>query len=670
MNKKIYLSLSCILALSVNAQDLGTIEVIETINNKVVNNVHTQDVKSADLAEVLAKKSPSISMIRRSGIANDIILRGQKRDNIKVTIDGGVIHGACPNRMDPPTSHIITSNVQSVEIEEGPFDVTEFGNLSGSVKITTKKPETGLHGSIETTLGSFGYKRGVINVSGGKETVKVALTYSKEESDQYKDGNGDTLFDQNIKNATSAGDRYQDKYKNMKAYEKQSLMVKTLVNINDNNELEISGTKNESDDVLYPSSGMDAKYDDSKLINLKYTAKNLGSLSKKLEVKMFKSDVDHPMDITLRTKNVTMASGTMMQKKMVGMTNHLTTDAKGLKVMNTFDALDSEFLVGMDSSTRNWDGKYYSDLVSDMGKSIDDADTKNNALFFKNTKKMDNFKFEFGARYDNTKIDTANNADENREYNGLSGNLVVTLAPNKNTQYFVGIGSASRVPDARELYFQKSGNSIGTDTLEKTTNTEIDFGLEHKYKDGKIKAKFFYSKLDNYIYFRDSGTEDKFENIDAKIYGFELDGSYYINDSLTLGAGYAYKVGKKDEVIDGQSDTDLADITPAKTTIALTYDHSDITSFRTEFVNVATWDKYDSDNGEQSIDGYNIVNLKAQTTFTKNFELIVGIDNLFDETYAVSNTYSDLALLSSGTTEKMLLNEPGRYIYANLKFKF
>ena len=662
MNKKICLSLSCAFALNLYAQDLGTMEVAEKVTNKVVNNVNTQDIKNADLAEVLAKKSPSISMIRRSGIANDIILRGQKRDNIKVTIDGGMIHGACPNRMDPPTSHIITSNIQTVEINEGPFDVTEFGNLSGNVKITTQKPQTGVHGSLEGTFGSFGYKKGVINASAGNEKVKVAVTYSKEESDQYKDGNGDTLFEQNSKNATTAADKYQDKYKDMKAYEKQSLMVKTIININDNHELEISGTKNESDNILYPSTGMDAKYDDSKLFNAKYTAKNLGSFSKKLEVKIFKSDVDHPMDITLRNKNT--------NAMMAGMTNHLTTDAKGLKVMNTFDALGSEFLVGLDTSKRNWDGKYYNDKKPFIGHSIDDSDTKNNALFIKNTKKIDNFKFEVGARYDKTKIDTANSSDEDREYNSLSGNVVVTLTPNKNTQYFVGIGKASRVPDARELYFQKSGKSIGTDTLEKTTNTEIDFGLEHKYEDGKVKAKFFYSKLENYIYFRNSGTENKFENIDAKIYGLELNGSYYINDTLTLDAGYAYKVGKKDEAMTGQTDKDLADITPAKTTIGLTYDHSDMTSLRTEFVNVAKWDKFDSDNGEQALDSYNIVNIKAQTAFSKNIELTVGVDNLFDETYAVSNTYSDLTLLASGSNEKMLLNEPGRYVYANLKFKF
>ncbi|MBT4031229.1 MAG: TonB-dependent receptor, partial [Campylobacteraceae bacterium] len=111
MNKKIYISAICALAISASATDLGTIEVAEEINTKVVNDVSGEEVKSADLAEALSKKSPSISLIRRSGIANDIVLRGQKRDNIRVTIDDAVVCGACMNRMDPPTSHVITTNV-------------------------------------------------------------------------------------------------------------------------------------------------------------------------------------------------------------------------------------------------------------------------------------------------------------------------------------------------------------------------------------------------------------------------------------------------------------------------------------------------------------------------------------------------------------------------------
>ena len=53
------------------------------------------------LGEALFKQSPSVSLVRRSGVANDIIVRGQKKDNINVTIDGVKVYGACPEQNGP-----------------------------------------------------------------------------------------------------------------------------------------------------------------------------------------------------------------------------------------------------------------------------------------------------------------------------------------------------------------------------------------------------------------------------------------------------------------------------------------------------------------------------------------------------------------------------------------
>ena len=90
---------------------------------------------------------------------------------------------------------------------------------------------------------------------------------------------------------------------------------------------------------------------------------------------------------------------------------------------------------------------------------------------------------------------------------------------------------------------------------------------------------------------------------------------------------------------------------------------------RLEIVAADTWDTIDSQNGEQELDAYTVVNLKVSHDVTNSFNLTAGVDNLFDKTYAVSNTFFDLTLLSTGT-DPMLLNEPGRYFYVNAKYKF
>ncbi len=668
MNKKIYISAVCALAISASAADLGTISVKEKVNTQVVDKINTTEVKNADLAESLTNQSASISMIRRSGISNDIILRGQKRDNIVVTIDDLKVFGACANRMDPPISHAVNENVDKVIVTEGPYDVTEFGTLSGSVKVKTKKISKKLKGNIETTVGSFGYKKGSIGVSGGNDTIRVGFTASTETSDQYEDGDGNTLAQQVEKKSPTK--KYNDAHKDMDAYTKKSYMGKAQITIDDKQNLDLSYTVIDSDDIIYPSTGMDALEDKSHMLNLKYMIKELSSFSKKLEIRAYHSDVSHPMSNRYRVGKTSLNDTT----------NDMTTDAKGLKILNTLDIFNSELLIGVDHSIRNWDGDFYIAGNYASGgpikiKSIADSDTKNSAIFLQDKKAFGKVVIKTGLRYDKTTIDNTKTTqnDLDRDFHSTSANIFTTYNQSKNLKYFAGIGQAYRVPDSRELYFKKwmmGLKDIGTDTLDQTKNSEIDLGMEKKCDEGKLKAKVFYSKLKNYIYFHKGIPNDNFENIDAKIYGLELSAARYLNDQFTLDMAYSYKKGKKDNALNGQTDTDLADITPAKAMIGLTYDYNDNIMGKISVINVASWKDYDSDNGEQAIDGYTTVNFKSAIKFNKRFETTFGVDNIFDKTYQVSNTYADLALNLDTSGEVMLLNEPGRYVYANLKFKF
>jgi iron complex outermembrane receptor protein len=128
MYKKIIpLSLTVVAVLNASEIQLPKISIEST----TITEVSQEAQLSADLAQALSSSVPSIDMNRRSGIANDIYIRGQKRDNISVDVDGTKIFGACPNRMDPPTSHIVTSQIEDIEVIEGPYDVENFGTLSG-----------------------------------------------------------------------------------------------------------------------------------------------------------------------------------------------------------------------------------------------------------------------------------------------------------------------------------------------------------------------------------------------------------------------------------------------------------------------------------------------------------------------------------------------------------
>lgn len=217
MKKIVSLSLVCT-AMILNASEttLEDISVVEKVNMKTVKDVSANQIKSADLAEALTKNIPSISLVRRSGIANDIILRGAKKDNINVLIDNSKIYGACPNRMDPTTSHVLTNNIESVEVIEGPYDVENFGTLSGAVKIKTKQPSQDFKGEVNLNVGSFSYRKLSTTIQGGNERVKLLISASTEESDPYKDGNGDNFKEQQKKHGVPTSNQYSSEADNKK----------------------------------------------------------------------------------------------------------------------------------------------------------------------------------------------------------------------------------------------------------------------------------------------------------------------------------------------------------------------------------------------------------------------------------------------------------------------
>ena len=679
MKRVIGLSLISVIYLHAASMELGTIDVKAKVDTEVINDVHGEDIKSADLAEALFKQSPSISLVRRSGIANDVIIRGQKKDNINVTIDGAKVCGACPNRMDPPVSHVLTNNIDYIELNEGPFNVEDFGVLSADVKVHTIKPSKAWSGDINLGYGSWNYKKAAFSLSGGTESLRILVSASTETSEQYKDGDGNDFVGQ-IQREIDAGKvntrknpQYQERYKSLDAYDKKTLMTKIFWDIADNQELRLGYTANRSDDVLYPSSKMDAMYDDSDIYNVEYTLKALGKYSKKLDLQLYQSEVEHPMSTNYRKMG-----------KKIYMTHALTTKMQGAKLKNSFDIGTHTITAGLDYSLRNWDGGYFKNdkpLPEKFFHSIYDVDTKNKSLFLKDKIHRGKIILDMGLRYDSTEISSANTKQQSNDYDELNGYLYATYHADNKSKYFAGVGRSSRVPDAKELYWigapMKMPNgsmkamSIGTPHLDATINYEFDMGMERQFDDATFKAKLFYSQLDNFIAYNASKKMNRYENVDASIYGIEMSGTYIATESLYFDYGFAYQRGKKDRPLAGQSRTNMPEIPPFKYNLATNYDWDESLTLRAELVGSDSWSDFDAENGEQKLDAYTIFNLKATKSVAQNFEFTIGIDNLFDTTYAVSNTYKDLILLPTvGNQEVMLMNEPGRYLYANVKYTF
>ncbi|MDP2850960.1 MAG: TonB-dependent receptor [Sulfuricurvum sp.] len=666
MKKFSLLSLAAVAALATEPVTIQKITVEASAPKADGKNIVADEMvkfsRQSDLGEMLSGSLPEITHVRTSAIGNDIVLRGFKKDNINVTIDDAKICGACPNRMDPPAMHVSSSQIAEVEVQEGPFDVTQFGSLGGAINVVTKDPSKGLHTEVSATLGSYDYRKISTTVEGGNDVVQALIGYSRETSGQYKDGDGKTLTQQ-ADNASMAVQRYSTAHKNDDAYERENFWAKIVGNISDNQKLTLSYFGDRADNVLYPRYGMDALKDDTDMFKAKYQLFALGEYSDELSIEAYHSKVEHDMGNDFRAF---MASSVSLVDATI----------KGVRAENTASIAETEITFGLDLSKRNWNGTKGTRANPYTIIQLPDADTENIGVYAKALKTLGSLDLSGGLRYDDTTIDadqslTGMSTTKDRDYTNVSANVLGRYHYSANGNFFVGAGQSSRVPDARELYFAGAGNT----NLNETINREIDMGIEHTLGNLHLKGTLFYSDLKDYIYaYKVVGSTTSFANIDARIVGGDITADYALNKEWTIESGVAYQKGTKKDVAQldslatlAQTDKDLADIPPLKGRVALVFDDSK--NYAEAELIAARHQTYDVNNGEQAIGGYGILNLKYGTELGNGFSLTAGINNFFDRTYAVSNSYIGLTTIMEGA-QPLVLNEPGRNFYTTLSYKF
>jgi len=638
-----------------------------------------------DLAKILFTVFPQIGMVRSGAIGNDIVVRGFKRDDINVLLDGAKIYGACPNRMDPPTMHISIADIEKIELVEGPFDVEHFGSMGGAIRVDTRDPGTGFGGEGDLILGSFGYNKENGTIFGGDENLAFALGVTRQNSDQYEDGDGRTLVEQNwAQLGVDHPDAYKPRYRDLEAYTRNGVRAKLSLHPASGHRLRLSFLSDKAKDVLYPAFMMDALLDSTTHLNGIYTIE--GADSREFSLQAYHSRVRHDMGNQYRNSS---------DDPMLDRIHHTTSRIDGFRLKHRFQAWEMEWKGGVDASLRNWNGVCISRITS-LPKQvrIPDVDTLNRGLFLEGIKEFGSWSVKVGLRYDATDI-KAHNLDDptivnipqvqeyyqdraSREYRDWSGYLFASYRLDEEQRLFVGVGEGVRVPDAQELYFISFMNGNwsrrGNPDLKESKNRQIDLGYEGSFGTFHIKGSLFYSSVRDYIYAykSDAGNDPgvyylTWTNVDVSIYGGDLRLFVPLGEFYMLEGSVAYQRGRKDEPIEGQSDRDMAMIPPLRGRVAFGYEDGDLFAVA-ELLASAGYEHVDSDNGEQEIGGWGVVNLRATKRVGDALKLHFGVENLFDRTYAVDNTYVGRALV--GGEDPVLINEPGRFFYGALNFIF
>ncbi|EHU2522974.1 TonB-dependent receptor, partial [Acinetobacter baumannii] len=237
-----------------------------------------QPVPATDGADYL-QSIMGFNSIQSGGTNGDVTFRGMFGSRIKILTDGTENLGACPNRMDAPTSYISPESYDRISVIKGPQTV-QYANTGSAAtvlferqpeKLTSEKP---YRGQASVLLGSYGRIDHNIEAAVGDEKKYIRLNANRSESNSYQDGDGNTV---------------------PSAWEKWNADVALGFTPDENTWVEITGGKSDGES-LYAGRSMDGSQFARESLGLRFEKKNITDVIKKIEGQVNYSYNDHIMD--------------------------------------------------------------------------------------------------------------------------------------------------------------------------------------------------------------------------------------------------------------------------------------------------------------------------------------------------------------------------------------
>ncbi len=622
---------------------------------------------SSEAASDLAASDAAIDMRRTTGKPQEITIRGLGREDLAITAEGAMTHGACPGRMDPPLSHLNAARIDQIETTKGPYNVRQLGAMGGGAEVKHKPLPDGRTLEAKAGVASFDRRDLEIYAGEGNERFGIAAAITHHESGVYKDGKGNPL--------TDAAANYQSGITGKKLYEKQAASIQAGFRA-ESFTTTIELDRIDTDHALFPTRRMDETMTETTQIAASFEGRE-GALEG-LKVRLYQNSVDHVMDNhTFRTT-----------------ADNMKTDAKGDSVVSgvlaskEFSAGDRHFELGAQMSKRTWDvARYWNDErgLRNNGQMIDTETTITGLYGVAHLPIKADCNLEIGVRVDSVKIEDSNaNTTNMIEGAGLdysaSSNDTLFGAYLKRTQklsdewrFIAALGTAQRAVAPDEAYIQQANGpgtmpmgTQGNPDLNSPRNSQLDLSLEHKSADLSLSSTLFYAQLDEYVYEVGVDANNKtYTNIDATMMGLDLQAAYRLDEAITLKMMAAWQQGRKKSSENGSRN--LAGMPPLRGGLHALY-QADRWKASLELDASAKQSDVDTGVGETKLDSWQSVSLRGEFRIAKGWLLQAGIENLTDEHYALYNAYSPDPVNPSDPGS--VLAEPGRTLYAALHYRY
>jgi len=600
-----------------------------------------QPVPASDAGDYL-QTIPGFSAVRGGGSNSDPVFRGMFGSRLKLLANGAEMLGACPSRMDSPSSYITPENYDALTVIKGPQTVLWGPGNSAATILFERDPEdfSELGGRIDASflVGSDGRFDRNIDAAAGGEQGYIRLLANRSDSDDYQDGNGDDVHSR---------------------WDKWSTDLVLGWTPDEDTLLELTVGRGDGE-ARYAGRGMDGSQFERESIALRFERDNIGEVLQKIEARVYYNYADHVMDnYSLRTP------------PMMAMATNVDRRTLGGRMAATWQWNDYELVTGVDAQTNEHRRRGGMGIDTYKNLSWDkDADFHNYGLFGELTRTLnDDSRVIGGARLDHATAkdyrSTGPSAGDSRSDNLPSGFLRYEhdLQSLPATAY-VGLGHTQRFPDYWELF---SGGADAFEKLDPEKTTQLDFGLQ--YSKGPLDAwvSAYVGQVRDYILFSYSPSKYS-ENIDARIMGGELGASYRLTSNWKTDASLAYAWGKNSS--DGEA---LPQMPPLEGRLGLTYEQGDWSAAGLWRV-VAAQNRVAEGKGNvtskdfDESSGFGVFSLNGAYRVNQNFKLSTGIDNLFDKAYSEHLNQAGNAGIGLSADER--INEPGRTWWARVDMSF
>ncbi|WP_299779256.1 TonB-dependent receptor [uncultured Formosa sp.] len=647
----------------------------------VVANTYDEKIVQPKNVADLFNDINGFSVIKRGNYAIDPSFRASQYEQLNIQYDGGTkaMH-ACPNRMDPVTTHIIPEEVSKIEIIKGPYTVRYGATFGGIVNLVTQTPDYknyGVHGKV-----SAGYE------SNGNALVNLAqLEYIQEKYDvvvnagyrdfgNYEDGDGTEI---------------------PSSFRSTDYGIKMGYNISENQRLQAHWRQSFGRDVLHAALPMDTDYDNSSIMSLDYTLDNIGAMVKSLTAKAYYSYVDHLMTNDRRPSFATTEASSAVDATTVG--GKLELNWKPAEKLNMFSGLDAMH-VARDGS-RNRFVKIMNGTTLETPKAFVDKIWQDSYItdlgVFTETKYNlnPNTVFTVGLRYDHVISDIQDPEDDfaamydlkKRTEHNVSGTISMKKRVSDGFTLEAAYGRGVRSANMIERFInhfsvgQDAYEYIGNPDLKAEVNNQFEIGfkgllpLKNGFNSFKYETSFYYAFYENYIVgiIDDSLTRKfnptsdpvnpkVFRNIDeAYKTGFEVMAQVDFLDYYFFKAASSYVYTRNKDLVESLP------LTPPLThRFTVGMEQSKFWA-NIQYNVISKQDHISESYGESPSDAYETLDFRLGLKPIKNVTLGLAVLNVFDKTYVnhLNFSYSNQADFDSTQ-----ITEPGRNFSAFLQYKF